>query len=308
MEYHTHMDNQIIETIDKDPNYRLLKKVPEQKPIPHAEDLPPFFIAAIIDLETMGLDPLTDEIIEIGILWFSFSQTDGIIGIYDTYNELNEPSSPIPEAITKITGITNECVKGKVINWEKINALLNQTHLVICHNSQFDRNFLENQTPNTTQEIIKRMPFACTINDIDWSSRGFESSKLDYLNFKMGYFYDGHRALNDCYATYNLFTVEPDSFEELKQNVRKKETLVVAEHAPFDKKDLLKQKKYRWSDGQGELPKAWWSTLPNEDLEDELQWLEAKVYGREGATKSIPKIEITARKRYSLRAQKVSNE
>ena len=154
-------------------------------------------------------------------------------------------------------------------------------------------------------QIIKSMPFACTINDINWSDRGFESSKLDYLNFKLGYFYDGHRALNDCYATLNLFAQVPEAFEELKSNVRKKETLIVAENAPFDKKDLLKQKKYRWSDGQGVLPKAWWSTLPNDQLDDELAWLEAKVYQRNGASKQLPKVEITARKRYSLRAQKL---
>lgn len=298
------MSADIISRIEQDPNYKLLQRVPEKFPLQASKDSQ-YFTAAVIDLETMGLDPLTDEIIEIGILWFHFDNTNGILGVSDSYNSLQEPSKPIPEEITKITGITNDAVKGHSIDWSYVQDKLQKTHLVMCHNSQFDRNFLECQTPDFIQAMIKNMAFACTIKDIDWKERGFESSKLDYLNFKLGYFYEGHRALNDCYATFNLLMQEQDSFEELKINVRKKETLIVAENAPFAKKDLLKQKKYRWSDGQGALPKAWWATLPNDELDDELAWLEAKVYGRDGAALSLPKVEITARKRYSLRAQKI---
>lgn len=298
------MDQQILQKIEADPDLKLLKRVPE----PAVDEQPEYqniFQAAIIDLETMGLDANNDEIIEIGILWFYFDKETGILGISRHYNELNQPSKPIPEEITKITGITNQDVKGKKVDWDYIEQHLQQTHLVICHNSQFDRNFLECQTPSQIQTLIKKMPFACTIKDISWQDRGFESSKLDYLNFKLGYFYDGHRALTDCYATFNLFIAEPGSFDELKQNVKKKETLIIAQNAPFDKKDLLKQKSYRWSDGQGKLPKAWWITLSNEQLDEELEWLDSAIYKRAGASQALPQIEITARTRYSYRAQQL---
>ena len=299
------MDSNIIEAIANDPNFKLLKKVPENFTNQILNNDEPNFVAAIIDLETMGLNSDKDEIIEIGVIWFYFNKDQGILGIKETYNGLQEPSSSIPAEITKITGITDEDVKGQAIDWLHINELLKQTHLVICHNSQFDRNFLECQTPLEIKNTITKMAFACTIKDINWQQRGFESSKLDYLNFKLGYFYDGHRALNDCYATFNLLTNELGVFEELKANVRKKETLIVAQNAPFDKKDLLKQKKYRWSDGQGALPKAWWATLPTELLADEIAWLDERVYGRNGVAENLPQSEITARKRYSNRALKI---
>jgi DNA polymerase-3 subunit epsilon len=297
------MDPMLLQKIEQDPNLKLLKRVPETF-LPNVNGSTPSFNAAIIDLETMGLDPLSDEIIEIGILWFSFN-SNGISSIAHTYNELQDPKRPIPEEITKITGITDADVKDRQIDWQSIHQYLAQTHLIICHNSKFDRNFLECQTPDNIQQLIKTMPFACTIHDINWSERGFESSKLDYLNFKLGYFYDGHRALNDCYATFNLLAQVEGAFDELKANVRKKETLIVAQNAPFEKKDLLKNKNYRWSDGQASLPIAWWLTLPNEQLEEELAWLDAKVYGRSGASLQLPQVQITARKRYSLRAQKI---
>ncbi len=106
---------------------------------------------------------------------------------------------------------------------------------------------------------------------------------------------------NEIFA---IAAMNPDELpvDELKENVRRKETLIIAENAPFSKKDLLKQKKYRWSDGQGTLPKAWWTTLTNDELQTELDWLDTEIYGFSGAANALPKIEITARQRYSLRA------
>lgn len=237
------------------------------------------------------------------MLSFSFSTGDGIIAIVDSYNELNDPGKPISAEVTKVTGITDADVKGKAIDWNHVAQALKQTHLIICHNSGFDRNFLELQTPEAISTLIKTLPFACTIRDIDWKERGIESSKLDYINWKLGFFYEGHRALNDCWATLNPLIQCEGTFEELKVNVRKKETLICAVNAPFDKKDLLKGRNYRWSDGTDKLPKSWWISLSNELLVDEKLWLDDEIYGVSGASNSIPQIEITARKRYSFRAQ-----
>jgi len=53
----------------------------------------------------MGLDATIHEIIEIGMLSFSFSTAAGILAVIGTYNELNHPGKPIPSDITAITGI-----------------------------------------------------------------------------------------------------------------------------------------------------------------------------------------------------------
>ena len=59
------------------------------------------------------MDARNHEIIEIGLLSFSFSNGDGIIGVSNSYNELQDPGKPIPTEITKITGITDKPVQGK---------------------------------------------------------------------------------------------------------------------------------------------------------------------------------------------------
>ncbi|HAT7956459.1 TPA: DNA polymerase III subunit epsilon [Legionella pneumophila] len=298
------MNDKLLNSIINNPDYRVLRRIPNHYKRESYQDSK-LFIATIIDLETMGMDAKSHEIIEIGLLSFLFSTGDGIVEVIDTYNELNDPHKLIPEEITKITGITNEDVKGKAIDWDKVHGMLKQSHLLICHNSRFDRNFLELQTPEQVGKLVEKRPFGCTLQDIDWRSRGYESSKLEYLNFKLGFFYEGHRAIVDCWATLNLLLQEKGAFEELKSNVKTKETLLCAENAAFDKKDLLKLRNYRWSDGTGALPKCWWSIIPNDQLSHEKAWLDEQIYCRTGASDSLRQMEITAFKRYSFRAEQV---
>ena len=49
--------------------------------------------------------------------------------------------------------------------------------------------------------------------------------------------------------------------------------------APFDKKDVLKQRRYRWSNGEGALPKAWYTSLTEGEIDTEQAWLSSAVYG-----------------------------
>lgn len=297
---------QALDELTQHPDFQLLRRVPttiKEKKLTCDR----IFTASIIDLETMGLDAKTNEIIEMGVLSFTFSSQDGILASTASYNELNDPGKPIPEEVTKVTGITDADVTGKTIDWNYTAELFEKSDLLICHNSQFDRNFLELQTPDFVKTIIENKPFACTIYDIDWKERGYESSKLDYLNWKLGFFYEGHRALSDCWATLNLLIQEAGAFDELKANVRKKEALICATHAPFEKKDRLKERGYRWSDGSAELPKCWWTTVSFAKLEAEKQWLNEEIYAMPNAGDTLPQSLITARKRYSFRAKCLSS-
>lgn len=284
------------------PDFCVLRRVPmvyETKPNTDIKT----FVATIIDLETMGLNSEQDEIIELAALSFSFSTNDGILAVTDTYNELNDPGKPIPAEITKVTKITDADVQGRSIDWNRVGLMLERSHLIICHNSGFDRNFLEQQTPEFISTLVKALPFGCTLRGVNWSELGIESAKLDYINWKLGYFYDGHRALNDCWATLNVLLAAPTAFDELKATVRKKEVLLSAANAPFDKKDVLKLRGYRWSDGSARLPKGWWTVVAQEVVEEEYAWLDEAIYQRDGVGKTLPQLVITARTRYSHRAE-----
>jgi DNA polymerase-3 subunit epsilon len=54
-----------------------------------------------------------------------------------------------------------------------------------------------------------------------------------------------------------------------------------AEGSPFDMKDVLKVRGYRWNDGTDGRPKAWWMKIDEEAFEAELAFLRREVYRRE---------------------------
>ncbi len=56
---------------------------------------------------------------------------------------------------------------------------------------------------------------------------------------------------------------------------------VWAEYAPFDMKDVLKRRGYRWFGGGDGQPKAWWTEVDEDDLAAKLRFLEREVYLRE---------------------------
>ena len=287
-----------IQTLTASPNHLVLNRVPEQFSKASQSD-EPRFKAAIIDLETTGLDSKTEEIIEIGTLIVEFNASEGLVNVTFTDNQLQEPSKPISAEITDITGITNEDVAGKAIDWPLLTHALSEVDLVICHNARFDRQFLELQTPDEVSQLFQKKAFGCSASDINWRGLGFEGAKLEYLNLKMGFFYDGHRALVDCWATLNILHQAPEAFEQLKQSVRKKQTLICAINSGFDKKDLLKARGYRWSDGSKDLPKSWYTVVDEADAEDELTYLNESIY--EGRNLHLPQQVVNAFNRYSGR-------
>ncbi|KTC92170.1 hypothetical protein [Legionella cincinnatiensis] len=88
---------------------------------------------------------------------------------------------PILTEITKITGIRNENLIGKIINWEFVLQALKESHLIVCHYAQFDRNFLELQTPEEIQKQVISLPFGCTIKILIGNSGIMKAQNLIIL-------------------------------------------------------------------------------------------------------------------------------
>ena len=92
-----------------------------------------------------------------------------------------------------------------------------------------------------------------------WREEGFEGLKLAYLAAQSGLFYDKHRALHDCHATLHLLSRPlPASgrtaLAHLLERARRPSFRLWAEGAPFEHKDTLKGRGYRWSGGEDGKP------------------------------------------------------
>lgn len=223
----------------------------------------------VLDTETTGLEPDQCQIIELGMVRVSYSPSaKRVSAILRVFNQFEQPSGPIPELITTITGITDEMVAGKRIDDAGVAEFLSGAAMVVAHNAAFDRPFFENRFPS-----LANFAWACT-QSLDWRGLGFESSKLEYLLLRNGYFYEGHRASIDCLATVWLLHVQQPAFDALLHQVSSQTVIVRAFGAPYGVKDDLKARGYRWSDGTATANKHWHTEIPREALPAEQEALD----------------------------------
>jgi len=234
--------------------------------------------AVFLDVETTGLRADRDEVIQLAMLPFQFDDKGRVVGVLDGFNAFSEPSRPIPPLITRITGITDDDVRGKSIDPGEVAAVLDGAELVIAHNAGFDRPFVERLLP----DLFEGMPWACSASEVGWRRAGFEGAKLEYLTMMAGSFYDKHRADADCEAGVYLLAQQLNGTDEtaLAELLRRSAQIqhrIHAVGAPFDSKDHLKRRRYRWNPGNGSQPKAWWTEVGEDALEAELAWLSLNI-------------------------------
>ncbi|AYG64343.1 3'-5' exonuclease [Rhizobium jaguaris] len=287
-------DEDMARKLEDSRNYRVLRKLVAR---PVAASRRPEFsrIGVILDTETTGLNHRTDEVIEIGAVAFTFND-DGMIGdVIGVYGGLQQPSAPIPPEITRLTGITEAMVEGQVIDIRALRKLIEPADLVIAHNAGFDRPFCDVFSP-----VFSGKAWACSVSEIDWSARGFEGTKLGYLIGQAGYFHEGHRAVDDCFALLEILdrqqADEESAFQELYLASQQSRVRIFAEHSPFDMKDHLKARGYRWSDGSDGRPKSWWVEVDEDDLDEELRYLRSDIYQWDEADPPI--LHLTAFDRF----------
>lgn len=266
----------LIEQLTETGRYRILRRL---EPRPIAAELRPGFPlrGVILDTETTGLHHRHNEIIEIGAIAFTFNASGEIGDISGVFGGLRQPSAPIPPEITRLTGITDEMVAGQQIDLQALEAMIAPADLVIAHNAAFDRPFCEAFHP-----VFERKAWACSNAEIDWSARGYEGTKLGYLIGQAGFFHDGHRAVDDCFALLEVLgrVVDgvPTALTELHKASQACRVRIYAEHSPFEMKDHLKARGYRWSDGSDGRPKSWWIEIADEAVDEELRFLRAEIY------------------------------
>lgn len=228
----------------------------------------------VVDLETTGLEAESEQIIEIALLKFSMCDKPEIISLY---SELEDPGKPLAPEIIKLTGLNDKLLKGETIDWKKVRKDLEGAELVIAHNMEFDRSFLEQRS----ELQGTKLNWACSLKHIDWYKRGFKSRALNYLACDHGFINPfPHRALFDCATTFRLLAPHLD---ELKQRSQEEEYEVLALNSPFKTKDLLKGKGYRWNPEK----RVWTKRVFATDLEEESLFLKDQIYNGQDLSQKI---------------------
>lgn len=160
------------------------------------------------DVETTGLNPMENEIIEIGAL----KVRDGKVA--ERFMEFIHPTAPISAAITNLTGITNKMVAGARPRCEVVSDFLDfcEDDILIGHNVSFDYSFMKcsaaadglpfEKLGIDTLKIAKKVH-----SDLDSKSLG---SLCAYYNIENR---AAHRAYHDALATAKLYQTLAHYFE-----------------------------------------------------------------------------------------------
>lgn len=265
----------------------------------------------VLDTETTGLNPARDKMVELALLRVQVDRRTGQpVGAMQIYNGLEDPGMPMPDEARAVTGITDDMLRGQRLDDAQVHALLADADLVIAHNAGFDRPFVEARFA-----AFEGLKWACSFADIDWKALGRGSAKLSALGNDLGFFYDAHRAEMDCHALLAvlmapLAPLAPQDATEPARNgllhllaaAESPSYRVQATGAPFEAKDALKARGYRW-DGTG---RVWHTRVKNaEAFAAECAWLKQAVYG--GRSARIDVEERDALSSYALRPGKASS-
>jgi DNA polymerase-3 subunit epsilon len=286
--------------LDAHPDYKVLRRlVPREDwgAVPAGDTTR----VIVLDTETTGLDQRSERIIELAMLSVLVDTATGQpVGPVTTYESFEDPGKPIPQAITEITGIDDSMVRGQRIDDARVAELVQAADLIVAHNAGFDRPFVEARLP-----VFAGKAWNCSFAGIDWKGQGSGSAKLEFLAHERGWFYDAHRALVDCHALLQVLAAPlkagPSGLSALIDGATRTRYKLRATGAPFEAKDALKSRGYRWDTEN----RVWWITLMGQEaLEQEAQWLKSNAYNGRSA-----RVQVEAQSalvQFSSRAGSVS--
>jgi DNA polymerase-3 subunit epsilon len=253
--------------LDAHPDYRVLRALPSHHAYPVARAQGQVRTAAVIDVETVGLG-LDDPIIDLAVQRIAFDENGSIVRVGHPRQWFEDPGLPIPPEISRLTGITDADVAGKRIDAVEAAAIILSTDVAIAHNAAFDAPRVERRLPG-----VAGHPWCCSCNEVPWPDLGFDGRKLGHLLMQQGMFHKGHRAAVDVWATINLLgSIMPDGETALGKLIRiaEQESLrIEASNAPFEAKDALKARGYRWQPST----KVWQIAAAIDQEAGERDWL-----------------------------------
>lgn len=293
----------MAQALEAHPDYRVLRRLQPRLQWPGTAQGSVTRIL-VLDTETTGLDQAKEKIIELALLRVDVDTATGLpLGEVQVYDGLEDPGKSIPAEVVKITGITDADVRGQALDEARVAQLLEGVDVVIAHNAGFDRPFVESRLP-----AFAKLAWACSFVDIDWKAQGRGSAKLESLAQENGWFYDAHRAEMDCHALLAVLArplplAQHTGLTQLLQAARHPSYRLSATNAPFDAKDHLKARGYRWNADQ-----RVWATRLDDDaaLQAEFTWLREHVYNQRHAAVQVEKVDALTK--YSARPGLVSHQ
>ena len=279
----------LAELLEKSEDYRVLRRVPTHYANMPESGAPEGRCLALIDLETSGLDPDQDKIIELALMLVWIDEAANVVGHFGPLSWQEDPHVELSPEIVMLTGLSNQDLIGKRINDAAVMGLLSRADLLVAHNASFEIAWLERR-----YEELCEAPWACSMADIDWLKAGCDGRSQQHLLGQHGWFSNAHRAGDDVWSLFMLLQEQRAGWERKSRShiqrliagADRMTMRLEAVGAPIKKKDLLKARGYRWNG------RVWWKEIELPDVAQEQAW-----FFRSGLP--APKLsEVTAQERH----------
>ena len=165
--------------------------------------------ALVIDLETTGLDPAVDRIVEIAVVGIDFERRC----YRRLFHSLVDPGIPIPPEASAIHHITTAMVAGKAPSLDRIRsdleALADPAIPFAAHNAGFDSAFLKPAVPTWVA------PWICSLRVAKHLWPDALSHSNQALRYRLDLNVPGdeppHRAMGDALTTAALLVRETET-------------------------------------------------------------------------------------------------
>lgn len=154
-----------------------------------------------LDLETTGLDPKVDKIIEIGAVRVENGE------ITDTFQSFVNPGRMLPSKIIELTGIRDEDLKNAPSIDEVLSDFLDFSGnlCLLGHSVLFDYSFMKKAVVNRDGKNKYEREGIDTLKIARKYLTSLESRRLSYLCAYYKIEQKAHRALEDAVATHKLY-------------------------------------------------------------------------------------------------------
>lgn len=164
-----------------------------------------------LDLETTGLEPKRDKIIEIGAVRVRRGKTEAF------FQSLVNPGRPVGEHVCALTGIDNRMLGSAPEMGEALEPLLAfiGEDVLVGHRILFDYSFLKKEAVNRGIPFEKK-----GIDTLKLARKflpGLESRKLGDLCRYYGIVHKAHRALGDAEAASALYLKLAEQFGDAEE-------------------------------------------------------------------------------------------
>lgn len=186
------------------------------------------------DLETTGLNPKYDKIIEIGAVRVKNGE------LVDTFSTFVNPARSLPTRIVELTGIRDENVADAPYIDEILDSILQFVgeDVLLGHNILFDYSFIKKAAVNQKKAFEKQ-----GIDTLRIAKRflsDLESRQLGYLCDYYQIELDAHRALNDAVAAHRIYQILAREYGDQEEELFQPKPLIysVKKESPATPKQL----------------------------------------------------------------------